>query len=236
MKEKTAFLTGASGGIGKAIAEALLENEYKLYACAGKHADELDGLKNRYHDSLHILTGDISDAATVKGFFENVTDLDLLINCAGISYVGLLQDMTDEDWKKTMGINLDSVFFCCREAIPLFLKNSCGRIINISSVWGNVGASTEVAYSASKGGMNSLTKALAKELAPSGIAVNALACGFIDTKMNSHLSDEEKQAVIDEIPACRMCTVSEVADAVCLLAKMPVYMTGQIITIDGGWT
>ena len=147
-----------------------------------------------------------------------------------------LQDMTDEDWKTTMGINLDSVFFCCREAIPLFLKNSCGRIINISSVWGNVGASTEVAYSASKGGMNSLTKALAKELAPSGIAVNALACGFIDTKMNSHLSDEEKQAVIDEIPACRMCTVSEVADAVCLLAKMPVYMTGQIITIDGGWT
>ncbi|MCR5389962.1 MAG: SDR family NAD(P)-dependent oxidoreductase [Lachnospiraceae bacterium] len=236
MKEKTAFITGASGGIGKAIVEALLESGYRLYACAGKHADELDGLKSRYQDSLHILTGDISDAATVKGFFNDVTSLDLLINCAGISYVGLLQDMTDEDWKTTMGINLDSVFFCCREAIPLFLKNSCGRIINISSVWGNVGASTEVAYSASKGGMNSLTKALAKELAPSGIAVNALACGFIDTKMNSHLSDEEKQAVIDEIPACRMCTVSEVADAVCLLAQMPVYMTGQIITIDGGWT
>ena len=236
MKEQTAFLTGASGGIGKAIAEALLENGYRLYACAGKHADELDGLKSRYHDSLHILIGDISDADTVKGFFDDITDLDLLINCAGISYVGLLQDMTDADWKKVIGINLDSVFFCCREAIPLFLKNSCGRIINISSVWGNVGASTEVAYSASKGGMNSLTKALAKELAPSGIAVNALACGFIDTKMNSHLSDEEKQAVIDEIPACRMCTVSEVADAVCSLAKMPVYMTGQIITIDGGWT
>ena len=124
MKEKTAFITGASGGIGKAIVEALLESGYRLYACTGKHADELDGIKSRYQDSLHILTGDIADAATVKGFFNDVTSLDLLINCAGISYVGLLQDMTDEDWKTTMGINLDSVFFCCREYTGCISKNS----------------------------------------------------------------------------------------------------------------
>ena len=111
-----------------------------------------------------------------------------------------------------------------------------GRIINISSVWGNIGASCEVAYSATKGALNSFTKALARELAPSGIPVNAIACGFIDTEMNCHLSDDEKNSVIEEIPAGRMGTPEEIAAMVASIAEMPPYMTGQIITVDGGWT
>jgi 3-oxoacyl-[acyl-carrier protein] reductase len=111
-----------------------------------------------------------------------------------------------------------------------------GKIINISSVWGNVGASCEVAYSATKGAVNSLTKALAKEVAPSGIQVNAVACGAIDTEMNSHLSDDDKSALADEIPAGRFGTPAEIAHIVKQLTEAPSYLTGQIITVDGGWT
>ncbi len=135
-----------------------------------------------------------------------------------------------------MGVNLDSCFYTCREAIPLMLKRHSGRIINISSVWGNAGASMEVAYSASKGGMNAFTRALAKELAPSNIQVNAIACGLLDTDMNRCLSQEEKEALIAEIPADRMGQASEAAQLALQLAQSPEYLTGQIITLDGGWT
>ena len=153
---------------------------------------------------------------------------------------GIFQEMTENDWHRINSVNLDSVFFTCKAAVPLVLKKADasvpGRIINISSVWGNVGASCEVAYSATKGAMNAFTKALARELAPSGIPVNAIACGFIDTEMNNHLSDIEKNAVIEEIPAGRMGTPEEIASIVAAIAEMPSYMTGQIITVDGGWT
>ena len=161
--------------------------------------------------------------------------VDLLVNCAGIAHIGLLSDMTKNEWNHLLNTNLSSVFYCCRSIIPSMVHNKSGRIINISSVWGTVGASCEVAYSASKGAIHSFTKGLAKELAPSGITVNALACGMIDTKMNACFSPEEIRTICEEIPAGRMGTPEEVAQCVSLLANAPAYLTGQIIAIDGGW-
>ena len=138
--------------------------------------------------------------------------------------------------QRIVGINLSAPLYCAQLAIPLFLKKGAGRIINISSVWGNVGASTEVAYSAAKGGVNTFTKALAKELASSGITVNAVACGIIDTKMNACFSKEDLEGVIAEIPADRIGKPEEVAETVSSLLNTPDYLTGQIVTMDGGWT
>ena len=143
--------------------------------------------------------------------------------------------MTSDDWDRIVRTNLTSVFNCCKLAIPMMLSAEKGKIINISSVWGNVGASMETAYSASKGAVNSLTRALAKELAPSNIAVNAIACGVIDTDMNRCFSEEELQALIEEIPADRLGQPEEVGLLALKLAESPLYLTGQIITMDGGF-
>ena len=237
---KKALVTGASGGIGKSIVMELAMHDYELYLTAFRHGDELKRITQNLNTETHCYIGDISDSGFVDEIFESIPDLDLLINNAGISMTGIFQEMTENDWHRINSVNLDSVFFTCKAAVPLFLKKADasvpGRIINISSVWGNVGASCEAAYSATKGAMNAFTKALARELAPSGIPVNAIACGFIDTEMNNHLSDIEKNAVIEEIPAGRMGTPEEIASIVAAIAEMPSYMTGQIITVDGGWT
>ncbi len=161
--------------------------------------------------------------------------MDVLVNNAGISYIGLLQDMTSDDWDRIVRTNLTSVFNCCRLAIPYMVEKKCGKIINISSVWGVAGASCEVAYSATKGGINAFTKALAKELAPSGIQVNAIACGAIDTEMNHFLNQEELIDLIDEIPAGRLGKAEEVADLAYHLGYKGSYLTGQVIGLDGGW-
>ena len=238
--QKKALVTGASGGIGKSIVRELAMHDYELYLTAFRHGDELKRITQDLNTETHCYIGDISDSGFVDEIFDSIPDLDLLINNAGISMTGIFQDMSENDWRLINSVNLDSVFFTCKAAVPLFLKKTDasvhGRIINISSVWGNVGASCEVAYSATKGAMNAFTKALARELAPSGIPVNAIACGFIDTEMNNHLSDIEKNAVIEEIPAGRMGTPEEIASIVAAIAEMPAYMTGQIITVDGGWT
>ena len=143
--------------------------------------------------------------------------------------------MTYEEWQQVLRTNLDSCFLASRNALPGMIHRKKGKIINISSVWGNVGASMEVAYSASKGGVNSFTKALAKELGPSNIQVNAIACGVIDTDMNKCFSEEERQELIAEIPADRMGKTQEVAQLVVQLCTGNEYLTGQIITLDGGW-
>lgn len=160
---------------------------------------------------------------------------DLVINNAGISYIGLLQDMTPEEWDRIVRTNLTSVFNCSKLAIPHMLEQKSGKILNISSVWGNVGASCEVAYSATKGGINSFTRALAKELAPSNVQVNAVACGAIDTDMNHFLEKEELEALKEEIPAGRLAKPEEVAQLLLQLARSDSYLTGQIIGFDGGW-
>jgi len=178
----------------------------------------------------------MGDAEAVESLFKNISSIDIVINNAGIAWLGLLTDMTTREWQEVMSVNLDALFYTSRYAIPLMLRQHSGRIINISSVWGSVGASAEVAYSASKGGVNAFTKALAKELAPSGIAVNAIACGVIDTDMNrTHLNAEEMDILRNEIPADRLGSPEEVAALALLLADSPIYMTGQILTIDGGW-
>ena len=152
-----------------------------------------------------------------------------------MSHMGLLTDMTSEQWHRIMAVNLDSCFYTCRSAIPLMLQKHQGRIIHVSSVWGAQGASMEVAYSASKGGMNAFTKALAKELAPSNIQVNAVACGVIDTAMNNCLSPDDLMQLAAEIPADRLGAPEEAARLILQLAQAPDYLTGQIITLDGGW-
>ncbi len=236
---KKALITGASRGIGAALAQVFASHGYDLILVCRQSGEELSGLASRlskrYGISAEAFTGDVSVYKTAETVFERVDDLDVLINNAGIAYSGLLQDMSPRDWDRVIGTNLNAAFYFSRLAIPLMLRKKSGRIINISSVWGNSGASMEVAYSASKGGLNAFTKALAKELAPSNIQVNAVACGLIDTDMNNTYSREELDAIIEEIPANRMGQPSEVAELVYTLCENNTYLTGQIITLDGGW-
>ena len=236
---KYALITGASRGIGKAIAERFAQEGYALYLICRSSYEELveftKELTEKYHIPCRALQADVSNYEDVKKIFVQIDKLDVLINNAGIAHIGLLSDMTPDEWHAVTGTNLDACFYTCKHAIPLMLARQSGRIINISSVWGNVGASMEVAYSASKGGVNSFTKALAKELAPSNIQVNAIACGIIDTSMNAHLSGEELDSLREEIPADRLGLPEEVAGLALQLAVAPDYLTGQIITMDGGW-
>lgn len=236
---KYAFITGASRGIGAAIAEELAADGYHLYLTCRNSSEKLRrlaaDLEEKYHISCTCFIGDIGDYNFVSECFSSIQKLDVLVNNAGVSYVGLLSDMDVKDWDQVIGTNLSSAFYTSKLATPLMLKEKSGKIINISSVWGNVGASMEVAYSASKGGLNSFTKALAKELAPSNIQVNAIACGVIDTDMNKCFTMEDIEILKGEIPADRIGTAMEVARLVTQLISSPPYMTGQIIAIDGGW-
>ena len=240
----TVLITGASRGIGQAIAIAFAKAGYRLVITCSKTKEELlslaDILTNHYGAEVLTSVGDIGNYEYVSRLFAEIEErfggVDVLVNNAGISYVGLLTDMSIGDWNRIIDTNLTSIFSTCKHAVPYMVKQQAGKIINISSVWGNVGASCEVAYSACKGGMNTFTRALAKELAPSGIQVNAIACGCIDTQMNACFSEEDRAALAEEIPAGRFGTPKEVADLVLDLAQKHNYLTGQVITLDGGWT
>ena len=234
------LITGASRGIGREIAISFAKNKDNLVLCCKNNIESLKALavelSDTYGISCEAFSCDVSDYDAVKELSEKAGDIDVLVNNAGIAWIGLLTDMEIEDWRAVTGTNLDSLFYTSKAFVPGMVRRQSGRIINISSVWGDVGASCEVAYSASKGGVNSFTKALAKELAPSGISVNAVACGVIDTDMNrKHLTDEDLDELCQEIPSGRMGEASEVAELVLMVSQAPVYMTGQIITIDGGW-
>ena len=236
---KSALVTGASRGIGKAIAYSLAKEGYDLHLICQNNIESLneyaEKLSHSHNIKVKTYAGNVASYNFIKDVFSQIDHLDLVVNNAGISYVGLLQDMSEEDWKNIVSVNLDSVFYVSKEATKLMLEKHCGHIINISSVWGSVGASMEVAYSTTKGGINSFTKALAKELAPSGIQVNALACGFIDTSMNAHLSEDDRAALLEEIPANRFGSPEDVAAALLSVVNGSSYMTGQVISVDGGW-
>ena len=239
MKRKV-LITGASRGIGRAIAEKFAKAGDDLFLTCVNNIEDLTNLamelEKEYSISCKAFKCDASDYEEVVALFENIEDIDVVVNNAGIAWMGLLTDMEKEDWDRVIGTNLNSLFYTSKFAVPFMVRKHGGRIINISSVWGNVGASCEVAYSASKGGVNSFTRALAKELAPSNIQVNAVACGVIDTDMNrKHLSEEDLEQLKGEIPMDRMGEPKEVADLVFMLSEAPEYMTGQIITVDGGW-
>ena len=237
--KKYVLITGASRGIGKAIAYEFARNGYDLYLTCKNNLDFLKNIKMELENEqtkCHIFQCDMGNAKEVEQLFRSIPTVDVIVNNAGISYVGLLTDMSVEEWHGVMSTNLDSLFYTSKFGVPKMLTNHRGRIINISSVWGNAGASMEVAYSASKGAVNSFTKALAKELAPSNIQVNAIACGLIDTDMNACFTEEDLHYIIEEIPADRIGKPEEVARLCHMLAHAPEYLTGQIITIDGGWT
>ena len=242
MPRKTVLVTGASRGIGKAIAIKFARKGYQVAITCLNRQEQLMQTKVEIEDlQVGCLTwmGDAGDYESCRELFTRIQkqfgSLDVLVNNAGISYIGLLQDMRPEDWNRILTTNLTSVFNCCQLAIPMMLQKKQGKIINISSVWGVCGASCEEAHPATKGGVNALTRALAKELAPSNIQVNAIACGAIDTEMNHFLHREDLISLLEEIPAGRMGRAEEVADLAYHLAYKESYLTGQVIGLDGGW-
>jgi 3-oxoacyl-[acyl-carrier protein] reductase len=237
------LITGASSGIGRETALKYAKNEHPVIIICKNNRSALMDLEREILEMGGRVLSYVKDVSQFNEVSEMFRELetqnmipDILINNAGISYVGLLQDMSPEEWRSVIDTNLTSAFNCSKCAIPYMIKKHSGRIVNISSMWGNVGASCEVAYSASKGGINTFTKALAKELAPSGIAVNAIAFGMVDTRMNAFLDEEEKASLIEEIPAGRILSPQESADIIYSVSMMNSYVTGQIITADGGMT
>ena len=241
--KKTALITGASRGIGKAVAAELAKNGYHLALfCHSNLAmlNELaDSLRSEYKVEVYTYCGDIADYGftipACEDALEKLGQIDVLVNNAGIAHIGLLTDMTIDEWDNVINTNLSSVFYTSKAIAPSMVSRRSGDIINISSMWGSVGASCEVAYSASKGGVNSFTKAFAKELAPNGVAVNAITCGVVDTDMNGQLSPDEKAELAEEIPVGRFCAPAEIAQTVLSIINAPSYMTGQIIGVDGGY-
>lgn len=234
---KTAVITGSSRGIGKAIAEEFGKNGWHIVINASKSRVELDDTLKEFNlkgYSCEAVIADVSDYEECKKLF--VKEPDVLINNAGISHIGLFTDMEPADWKRIIDINLLSAFNCSHIALKTMIKKHRGNIINISSIWGERGASCEVVYSASKGGINSFTKALAKEVGLSGIRVNAISCGVIDTKMNACFDEEEKAALCDEISLARFGRTEEIAKLAYFLAQddSSGYINGQVITADGG--
>lgn len=240
---KNILITGASRGIGRSIALKFAAEGYHVFLNCRASVSRLEEVQHiieeDYHTTCEIVTGDVGNPNDVRRMFRQIYNscsrLDVLVNNAGISHIGLLMDMSTEEWQHILDVNLSSVFYCCRAAIPPMISAGSGKIINISSMWGTSGASCEAAYSASKAGVNGLTKALAKELAPGNIQVNAIACGVIDTEMNRQLSPEERKSLEDEIPAGRYGTPEEIARITWDIAHAPAYMTGQIIGVDGGY-
>lgn len=243
MHQKTVLVTGASRGIGRAIALHFAGEGCHVFLNSHHSIEELKNVQTEIQETCHIsstlVPGDVGNPDDVRQIFRTIDSsvggLDILVNNAGIAHIGLFTDMTDKEWNHLIQTNLSSVFYCCRQALPYMISKKEGCIINISSMWGTVGASCEVAYSAAKSGIHGLTRALAKELAPSNIRVNALACGVIDTKMNSMLTPEDKRELVEEIPSGRFGTPEEVAKLAWQVANAPSYMTGQIIGIDGGF-
>lgn len=245
MNRKLALITGASRGIGRKTAELFAKNNYELILVCHKNKNQLEETAQKIieTDKTNCITfcGDMGNYDTVQSLYHTVQAcfgkcaLDVIVNNAGISHIGLFTQMSPAEWDQMIASNLSSVFYICRNFVPDMIRVQHGHIINVSSVWGTVGASCEAAYSAAKGGVNTLTRAMAKELAPSHICVNAAAFGAIDTDMNAWMDDAEHHALIDEIPACRMGTATEAAELILKISQLPEYVTGQVITMDGGW-
>lgn len=240
--EKIAIVTGASRGIGREIAKTLSRENNKVIACYNNSEKEATILKEeleKENKKIDIIKGDISKREDCKKIVEYVINkykkIDVLINNAGISTYNLFTDITDEEWNRTINTNLNSVFYMSQETVKYMIKQKEGSIINISSIWGIVGASCEVAYSVSKAGIDGMTKALAKELGPSNIRVNSIAPGLIDTDMNNDLTKEELDNIINETPLCRIGKPEDIAKCIKWLVE-DEFTTGQVISINGGWS
>ncbi len=243
MLNKTVLITGASGEIGSAIALMLAKNNYNLILQYNENQENINRIKEEsleFNINVNVIQADLAQETGLNKLFSEINSLHLrptiLINNAGISAYGLIQDVSYNDYLKVVNTNLTSTFFCSQQVLTYMLKERFGRIINISSVWGNVGAANEVLYSTTKGAINTFTKALAKELAPSGITVNAIAPGIVISKMMANFSEDEINALLMEMPMNRFAMPEEIAQAVLyLIDPNSSYVTGQILTIDGGW-
>ncbi|MEG1426516.1 MAG: SDR family oxidoreductase [Oscillospiraceae bacterium] len=225
---KTILITGASGDIGRAIARVFPNDRLILQYHLADPDFSLE------FPRATAVKCDIRKEEEVRNLFRTAGEVNVLVNNCGISGIKLFDTLTLAEWENMLAVNLTGSFLTCREAIPAMIRKKSGCIINIASMWGEVGASCEVHYSAAKGGLIAMTKALAKELGPSGIRVNCLSPGYIDTKMNAHLSTEERRAFCDDIPLGRPGTPREVAAAVRFLAEDATYMTGQTLGLNGG--
>ena len=235
--EKIILITGASRGIGREIAKRLSNKGYKVIANYNRSEEQAKKLQEE-NKNIDIYKADVSKREEVKSMIQYIINkygkIDILINNAGISEYKMFTDETDEDWNRVINTNLYSAFAMSREVIPNMVHNKNGCIINISSVWGIVGASLEVLYSISKAGLDGMTKALAKELGPSNIRVNSIAPGIIDTDMNSNLTNETLKELAEETPLQRIGKPSDISKCVSWLID-DNFTTGQIISINGGW-
>ncbi len=241
--KEVVLVTGSSRGIGKAIAYAFAKRGARVVL---NGANDLLILRSTYEEFL-------SEGLTVTSFFGDLSTFEvanelfthiyseflmyptIVINNAGISHIGLFTETPPELWNKLLTTNINSAYNCSYLAVPHMVSAHSGCIINISSIWGKIGASCEVAYSTSKSALNGFTKSLAKELGPSNVRVNAIACGWIDTDMTSHFTEQDKAAFMEEVPLCRAGTPEDVANTCLYLAsEKSAYMTGQVLTLDGG--
>lgn len=241
--KKTVVITGASKGIGAATAILFARKGYNVVI----------GYNNSFQTAKLLSSSLLSQGYSIMPFKVNVTNkletdlliketvykfgsVDILINNAGIAFTGLITETEDFDSDRIFDVNLKGVYNCCRSVTPTMVNQKSGKIINISSIWGQVGASCEVAYSAAKAGVIGLTKALAKELAPSGITVNSISPGLIDTTMNANISIDDLNAFVEDIPLGRMGDAEEIAAAALFLASDDAdYITGQVLGVNGGY-
>jgi 3-oxoacyl-[acyl-carrier protein] reductase len=239
---RVAVVTGGASGIGESIVRRLCLDGFSvavIYNSSEAEAKALASELSATGSNVDVFKADISVSEQVNNVVNEIKSKlgtpYLLVNNSGIAQQKLFTDITDDDWHNMINVNLSGAFYMCRAVLPFMIHNKQGRIINISSMWGQVGASCEVHYSASKAGLIGLTKALAQEVAPSGITVNCVAPGAIDTKMMACFSEEDKAALCEEIPVGRLGKTEEIASAVSFLASDNAsYIIGQVIAVNGG--
>ncbi len=242
MEKKIIIITGASRGIGREIAKTLAREGYTIIANYNKSEKEAQKLKKELQEEnkeIDIYKANIANEEEtqemIKYIIKKYKKIDVLINNAGIDKIQLVTEVTKKDWDEIINTNLYGTFYISQQAAKNMIQNKQGKIINISSIWGQIGASMEVVYSISKAGVDGLTKALAKELGPSGIQVNSIAPGFIKTEMNSNFNEQEINEIKDEIPLQKLGECTDIAKCVKWLIE-DNYVTGQVIAINGGWS
>lgn len=232
--EKTVLINGGSRGIGAAIVKAFAEKGYQVFFTYAKSEESAKRLAAETRATA--ILADSRCEAEIKNTISRVGGVDILVNNAAVSSFSLLTDLSSSEWEDLVSVNLTAPFLYCREALPHMIRNKWGRIINIVSMWGETGASCEAAYSATKAGLIGLTKALAKEVGPSLVTVNAVSPGLIDTEMNARLSSEDRSSLIEETPISRIGSVEDVANAVLFLASdESSFITGDVLRVNGGF-
>ena len=235
---KRILISGGSRGIGRALVQAFCQQGHKVAFIYKSSAEQAQSLAQK--TGAIAICADISQPQEVRSAITQAENalgghVEVLVNNAGVSVISLVQDVSDETWRQILDTNLSGAFYLCRGVIPAMVAHHGGRIINIGSMWGKVGASCEVAYSATKAGLRGMTMAMAKELAPSGITVNCVEPGVIDTDMNAKLGEETLAALVEETPVGRLGTPEDVAHAVLFFASdASSFITGQILGVDGG--